>query len=105
MEYAPLRFSKHFNLDSIREILNTGFQRMPLQNKILNTAVLQDIRNLEPKQLLQMVFARDFFTFYYNGPYALLNKGMLQNGPLKNLAAHSRDFSRELAAPLKSLFQ
>lgn len=82
MEYAPLRFSKHFNLDSIREILNTGFQRMPLQNKILNTAVLQDIRNLEPKQLLQMVFARDFFTFYYNGPYALLNKGMLQNGPL-----------------------
>ena len=49
MEYAPLRFSKHFNLDSIREILNTGFQRMPLQNKVLNTAVLQDIRNLEPK--------------------------------------------------------
>lgn len=26
-----------------------------------------------------MVFARDFFTFYYNGPYALLNKGILQN--------------------------
>ena len=82
LEYAPLRFSKHFNLDSIREILNTGFQNMPLQNKILNTAVLQDIKNLEPKQLLQMTFAGDFFKSYYNGPYALLNKGLLQNEPL-----------------------
>ena len=82
LEYAPLRFSKHFNLDSIREILNTGFQRMPLKGNILNKAVLQDIRNLEPDQLLQMAFAQNFFTPYYNGPYALLNKGLYLNKQL-----------------------
>lgn len=70
LEYAPLRFSKHFNLDSIREILSTGFQRMPLSDKILNVAVLQDIRNLEPDLLLQLAFSRDFFTMHYDGPFS-----------------------------------
>lgn len=79
LEYAPLRFSKHFNLDSIREILSTGFQRMPLSDKILNVAVLQDIRNLEPDLLLQLVFSRDFFTMHYDGPFSHLNKGLCLN--------------------------
>lgn len=79
LEYAPLRFSKHFNLDSIREILSTGFQRMPLSDKILNVAVLQDIRNLEPDLLLQLAFSRDFFTMHYDGPFSHLNKGLCLN--------------------------
>lgn len=95
LEYAPLRFSKHFNLDSIREILGVGFKRFPLSDHILNAGVLEDVKNLEPDLLLQMAFSLDFLTLHYRGPFALLNKGLCQNRQLNMALFEGKNLREE----------
>ena len=79
LEYAPLRYSQILNLDLIQGLLDKNLQEAPFPNKLANIAIQNEIQELEPNKLIQMVFSPNFFTPDYNGPFQIVHKWLYMN--------------------------